>query len=148
MTWADCDLPGPTSPPLLWLKGPAGVGKSAIAQTCAEKLRETLGAAFFFSRPNSRNDANRLFTSIAYQLATNHEQYRITLDTLLLNDPSLVTKAIPQQFQHLIVTPLQEVAAQGCAFERKVIIIDGLDECQGSDFQRDIVTIIDRKSVV
>ncbi|KAF9446929.1 hypothetical protein P691DRAFT_644556, partial [Macrolepiota fuliginosa MF-IS2] len=23
-------------PPLLWMRGPAGVGKSAVAQTCAE----------------------------------------------------------------------------------------------------------------
>jgi len=40
-------------PPLsmYWMSGPAGVGKSAIAQTCAEKLKDTehLGAAFFFT---------------------------------------------------------------------------------------------------
>ncbi|KAF9442692.1 hypothetical protein P691DRAFT_618043, partial [Macrolepiota fuliginosa MF-IS2] len=37
---------------LLWLYGPAGVGKSAIAQTVAEDCRKEgwLGAAFFFSR--------------------------------------------------------------------------------------------------
>jgi len=34
---------------MYWMRGPAGVGKSAIAQTCAEKLKDTghLGAAFF-----------------------------------------------------------------------------------------------------
>ncbi|KAF9441090.1 hypothetical protein P691DRAFT_613126, partial [Macrolepiota fuliginosa MF-IS2] len=37
--------------PLFWMKGLAGVGKSAIAQTCAERLKELgkLGATFFFS---------------------------------------------------------------------------------------------------
>ncbi|KAF9442564.1 hypothetical protein P691DRAFT_625994, partial [Macrolepiota fuliginosa MF-IS2] len=37
--------------PLYWMKGPAGVGKSAIAQTCVERLKKlgNLGAAFFFA---------------------------------------------------------------------------------------------------
>jgi hypothetical protein len=42
---------GDQSQRLLWMWGPAGVGKSALAQTCAEKAKEMgyLGAAFFFS---------------------------------------------------------------------------------------------------
>ncbi|KAF8994625.1 hypothetical protein BDQ17DRAFT_1366511, partial [Cyathus striatus] len=36
---------------ILWLYGPAGVGKSAIAQSVCERLErmKTLGASFFFS---------------------------------------------------------------------------------------------------
>ncbi|KAJ3564027.1 hypothetical protein NP233_g8557 [Leucocoprinus birnbaumii] len=127
---------------LLWLKGPAGVGKSAIAQTCAESLGRKLAAAFFFSRPNARDDPNRFFTTIAYQLATNHKPYREILDALLRDNPSLVTKSIHQQFQHLIATPIRQLVEQGFVFEGQIIIIDGLDECQGHDFQRDIVQII------
>ncbi|KAF9443940.1 hypothetical protein P691DRAFT_653273, partial [Macrolepiota fuliginosa MF-IS2] len=54
---------------IFWLKGPAGVGKSAISQSCAEMFaaRKRLVAAFFFSRPNQRDNPQRLFTSIAYQ---------------------------------------------------------------------------------
>ncbi|KAJ3554413.1 hypothetical protein NP233_g12426 [Leucocoprinus birnbaumii] len=127
---------------LLWLKGPAGVGKSAIAQTCAESLGQRLAAAFFFSRPNARDDPNRFFTTIAYQLATNHKPYREILDALLRDNLSLVTKSIHQQFQHLIATPIRQLVEQGFVFEGQIIIIDGLDECQGHDFQRDIVQII------
>ncbi|KAF5350127.1 hypothetical protein D9756_009127 [Leucocoprinus leucothites] len=140
ITWGQSDQPD--LPCILWLKGPAGVGKSAIAQTCAEALGERLAAAFFFSRPNARDDPNRLFTTIAYQLATNNKPYRDILDSLLHDDPSLVTKSIPQQFQYLIVGPLHQLVARGHAFGKKVIIIDGLDECHGIDFQRDIVNII------
>ncbi|KAF9443808.1 hypothetical protein P691DRAFT_763922 [Macrolepiota fuliginosa MF-IS2] len=45
MSGADVPLP------LFWMKGLAGVGKSAIAQMCAKRLKELgkLGAAFFFS---------------------------------------------------------------------------------------------------
>ncbi len=42
----------PNRPHCLWILGPVGVGKSAIAQTIGEfcKSKWTLGAAFFFSR--------------------------------------------------------------------------------------------------
>ncbi len=52
---------------LLWLYGPAGVGKSAVAQTIAEYSLENgrLGAAFF-SRTNDRSDYARLWITIAY----------------------------------------------------------------------------------
>ncbi|KAF9442922.1 hypothetical protein P691DRAFT_637757, partial [Macrolepiota fuliginosa MF-IS2] len=37
--------------PLFWMKGPAGVGKSTIAQTCVERLKKMgrLSAAFFLA---------------------------------------------------------------------------------------------------
>ncbi|KXN91235.1 hypothetical protein AN958_01757 [Leucoagaricus sp. SymC.cos] len=128
-------------PRLLWLNGPAGVGKSAIAQTTAELLGERLGAAFFFSRLNHRDDANRLLPSIAYQLATSHAPYRKAIDTLLHNDPTLVSKSIRRQFQSLIIIPSQ-LEVQRDSLREKVIIIDGLDECQGNDYQRDIIDVI------
>ncbi|KAJ6499823.1 hypothetical protein DFH09DRAFT_1102896 [Mycena vulgaris] len=60
------------SSPMLWLHGPAGSGKSAIAQSFCQKLEEKgrLGASFFFKRGHSsRGHAKRLFATIAYQLA-------------------------------------------------------------------------------
>ncbi|KAF8066467.1 hypothetical protein FPV67DRAFT_1417372, partial [Lyophyllum atratum] len=43
---------------LMWLHGPAGAGKSAIAQTVAETCAERgqLAASFFFSRGSYRRD--------------------------------------------------------------------------------------------
>jgi len=51
---------------LLWLNGPAGVGKSAVIQTVAESLAESnsLGATLFFSGLNDRNDPQRVFTTV------------------------------------------------------------------------------------
>src|SRR6201995_6119020 len=41
--------------PILWLHGPAGVGKSAIAQTIARSYRrEKVAATFFFFRSDAR----------------------------------------------------------------------------------------------
>ena len=55
---------------LLWLHGPAGAGKSAIAQTVAEICAERgqLAASFFFSRSSpDRNALKHLFPTIAVQ---------------------------------------------------------------------------------
>ena len=56
---------------LMWLYGPAGAGKSAIAQTIAEMCHRLgiLVATFFWSRSAAdRNDETRLVASLAYQL--------------------------------------------------------------------------------
>src|ERR1700716_1506524 len=56
---------------IFWLHGPAGAGKSAIAQTIAHSCGQPkVVATFFFYRSDaSRNDGNMLFTTLAYQLA-------------------------------------------------------------------------------
>ncbi len=43
---------------MVWIYGPAGVGKSAIMQTLAEDeaKRGTIFTTLFFSRPNERNN--------------------------------------------------------------------------------------------
>jgi Parvovirus non-structural protein NS1 len=55
-----------------WLYGPAGAGKSAIAQTIAEHCAKEgqLAASFFFSRGKVGCDKGKyLFPTISYQLA-------------------------------------------------------------------------------
>ena len=57
---------------ILWLHGPAGAGKSAIAQTVAETCAERgeLAASFFFARiVAGRNALKYLFPTIAAQIA-------------------------------------------------------------------------------
>jgi len=62
---------------ILWLYGPAGTGKSAIAQTIAELLEEAglLAAAFFFSRSASgRNNETSLVATLVYQLIISYQK--------------------------------------------------------------------------
>lgn len=129
---------------VLWLKGPAGVGKSAIAQTCAERLGKKLGAAFFFSRSNSRDDSTRLFTSVAYQVAMRCKPYGDFLDKLVHRNPTLVEKSMPSQFQELLVAPIEVLQQEVKDLTQCVIIIDGLDECDGMQAQENIIDIITR----
>ena len=139
--WVTESVDPPSS--MYWMRGPAGVGKSAIAQTCAEKLKETghLGAAFFFTVDKYSNPS-RLFTTIAYQLATTLPDYRASIDERISRDKTLVKKKMPFQFKSLIVEPLQELGKQGKRIQPKAIFIDGLDECAGEDAQAEIIKII------
>lgn len=125
------------------MKGPAGVGKSAIAQSCAEALylEKKLGATFFFSRPNHRDDPDQLFTTLASQLANINDAYGTHLDHKIYRDPGLVKKSLPHQFRDLFVTPLADPEIKKEVGEL-VIIIDGLDECAGKEAQVAIIKII------
>ncbi|KAF9441570.1 hypothetical protein P691DRAFT_778859 [Macrolepiota fuliginosa MF-IS2] len=129
---------------IFWLKGPAGVGKSAIAQSCAEEFaaQNKLTAAFFFSRPNQREDPQRLFTSISYQWASKRKSYAEILKSTIHDDPTIVNKELRHQFHHLFVSPLQILTAKGEDISERVIIIDGLDECAGGAAQQTIIQII------
>lgn len=123
------------------MKGPAGVGKSAIAQSFAEALGDKLGASFFFSRPNQRDDPDRFFTSIAYQLAVKHDSYGTILDYEIHHDPSLIKKSLPHQFHSLFVAPFLQSTIREEVGER-IILIDGLDECAGMEAQVEIIKIV------
>ncbi|KAJ3570487.1 hypothetical protein NP233_g4364 [Leucocoprinus birnbaumii] len=132
------------SEPAIWIYGPAGVGKSAVAQSAAELLaeKEVLDAAYFFSRPNYRDKARHLFPSIAFQLCTKYEEYRVILDQIIRNDPTLPSQALRTQFQELMVKPLEQARPRATKSRRYVVIIDGLDECESSDAQCRILEII------
>ncbi|KAF9447208.1 hypothetical protein P691DRAFT_776292 [Macrolepiota fuliginosa MF-IS2] len=129
---------------IFWLKGPAGVGKSAIAQSCAEEFaaQKKLAAAFFFSRPNQREDPQRLFTSISYQWTLKHKSYADILQSTIHDDPTIIDKELSHQFYHLFSSPLQELDTEGEGAPKRVVIIDGLDECAGVTAQQTIVEII------
>ncbi|KXN86010.1 hypothetical protein AN958_10620 [Leucoagaricus sp. SymC.cos] len=134
----------------LWLPGSAAVGKSAVAQTVAETLEERghLGAAFFFSRPNRRDNPNTLIPTIAYQLAVRHRHYKSILARQLADDPSVLRKHRRAQFKGLIMLPFQILMndliqqRSEIVLEPLVIVIDGLDECADRQAQREFVEMI------
>jgi hypothetical protein len=131
---------------MFWLSGPAGTGKSAVAQTFAEKCLEQgcLGAAYFFFRSSGRNDPRTLIPSLAYQLAVNVPDYTNLLGHAIARDPSIFLKTLRVQLRRLIVEPFTVLQAQEHEITRKppLIILDGLDECQGIEAQCEIVEMI------
>ncbi|KAJ3559222.1 hypothetical protein NP233_g11322 [Leucocoprinus birnbaumii] len=129
---------------IAWVKGPAGVGKSAIAQSVADALAGILGCSFFFSRPNRRDDPTRFFTTLSGQLATRFPDsgYGDIVGQSILRDPTIVEKALADQFRHLFVIPLRQLRESNEEFPSKVVIIDGLDECSDERCQTEIIRII------
>ncbi|KAF9441854.1 hypothetical protein P691DRAFT_790553 [Macrolepiota fuliginosa MF-IS2] len=130
--------------PLFWMKGLAGVGKSAIAQTCAERLKELgkLGATFFFSL-NGREKAAEFIPTIVYQLSTKFPDYRDLVDQRIRHDKVILDRIMATQFKVLIVEPLQELEKAGRGIGKRIaIIIDGLDECDSADAQCKIIELI------
>ncbi|KAJ7844795.1 hypothetical protein B0H13DRAFT_1647773 [Mycena leptocephala] len=122
--------------PVLWLYGPAGSGKSAIAQSFCKKLdaEGSLGASFFFKRGHpSRGNGNKLFLTIAYQLAVRLPG----LSKIVERDPTILERSLALQLQRLVIEPCQQSLGHSL-----VIVIDGLDECEGKDVQQEILRSI------
>ncbi|KAF9450243.1 hypothetical protein P691DRAFT_758326 [Macrolepiota fuliginosa MF-IS2] len=134
---------------LLWLRGLAGVGKSAIVQTFAEKLSEQrrLGASLFFSRTNGRTDPRRVLPTLAYQFAIQDPSYKAYITELKLKDPQFLDKTMGDLFRLLIGEPFGRNIITTKAW---VVTLDGLDECGGDyvtlrhsdDTQREIVRLV------
>lgn len=134
---------------ILWIHGPAGTGKSAIAQTAAEACAKnlTLAASFFFHGAPGRNAAERLVPSIAFQIATRVPEKRVQIGNLVEEDLSILHKPMDIQFKKLILplfvsAPPNKIRANMISAHPRlpyVVIIDGLDECKGDNNQRDVV---------
>jgi len=133
---------------IMWVYGPAGAGKSAIAQTIAEMCEDEmiLLASFFFSRNDpSRSTVKPLIATIAYQIMFNLPEVRDAILEAITRDPLIFSKSLAIQVKSLIVGPLQPLA-QGGFFNnptsRRLVIIDGLDECSNSKAQQNILEVL------
>ncbi|KAF7377502.1 NACHT domain-containing protein [Mycena sanguinolenta] len=124
-----------------WLHGPAGAGKSAIAQSFCAKLeaQNRLAASFFFKRGHpSRGNGNRLFPTVASQLALCQPELTTTISRIVEGDPSLIHRALSVQLQKLIIAPCRQTFVGRIL----IIVIDGLDECDGKEIQCEILRSI------
>jgi len=85
--------------------GLAGVGKSAIAKSCAEKTAEKgrLGVLFFSSCTQHIDDPKWFFTTIAHQLVQKVDEYRQVLGLRMKHNQDLHTKGLDVQFHKLII---------------------------------------------
>jgi len=128
---------------VLWMYGPAGAGKSAIAQSIAELCEALLAASFFFSRTAAgRNDNSRLVSTIVWQLIQAVPEIRETVLSSLERDPTILSRTPAVQMQSLIVDPLNQIPTELLANRPHLVIIDGLDECLPPESQDDILKFL------
>ncbi|KAM6493663.1 hypothetical protein JOM56_010024 [Amanita muscaria] len=132
---------------IVWLHGLPGAGKSSIAQTIIRQCgKEKMIATFFFYRSDpSRSDGNRLFTTIAWQLASSIPDVKSHLVHSLTHRPDLPMKDVETQFEELIVQPFHALNDAVSRFELSlapVVVIDGIDECTDEKLQRRFLNVI------
>ncbi|OAX34154.1 hypothetical protein K503DRAFT_699244, partial [Rhizopogon vinicolor AM-OR11-026] len=108
---------------LIWLHGTAGVGKSAVAFTVAERMRDLkvtaqmtsekrLAGTFFFSRKyTERCTTGYVFATLAYQLATNFPSIQDDVITAIRENPALLDpkKSLRDQMEALFLRPLRRL---------------------------------------
>jgi len=127
---------------ICWLNGPAGYGKSAVAQTIAEHYAakgRLLGSFFFLRGTGERSHISCLIPTLAHQLSLSVPAAKPSLEKALRHEPALLEPSVSlaHQFQKLIIDPTHSIAFQILssvkAFshlaKQRILIIDALDEC-------------------
>ena len=126
----------PNSPPIFWLHGLAGTGKSTIARTIRVKATEEgyITASFFFSGvgPEGLREPACVFPTLAHQLATSHNDLKRTIGDALIGSPNIAYDPVSEQFKTLIAAPLDAWHAEPNNAGNILIILDAVDECQGA----------------
>ncbi|KAF8985582.1 hypothetical protein BDQ17DRAFT_1376661 [Cyathus striatus] len=125
-----------------WIYGPAGAGKSAISRSVAERedMKGILCRFFAFSRNSStRNTVDPLVPTLAYQLATYIRETKKQISDTVEDDPQILSKSLEFQIQKLIVDPFENYLQKSNNDKARCMIIDGLDECQDSKVQCNII---------
>ncbi|KAF8878116.1 hypothetical protein CPB84DRAFT_1688459, partial [Gymnopilus junonius] len=127
MKWTDSSDPDPhvTNAAIMWFYGPAGSGKTAIAQTLAQKLVQSnlLLADYFFSKQvaSMQDQYAGFVATLAYQIAANKSfpsSVRSHIYTVVNRDPLIFTRTLEVQLKSLIVEPLQPLFDSGYISKR------------------------------
>ncbi|KAJ0414709.1 hypothetical protein BJY00DRAFT_318549 [Aspergillus carlsbadensis] len=133
------------APPIFWLNGQAGTGKSTISRTvahegfsgrrCGDKSPLSsdthFAASFFFNyRQPARRNARRLFTTLSRSLANVLPDIQGHLSEAIQRYPDVATANPTSQWNHLIMGPLTKLDTEIAAPVRLIIVIDALDECE------------------
>ncbi|KAJ3516483.1 hypothetical protein NLJ89_g1089 [Agrocybe chaxingu] len=145
------------------MHGSAGAGKSALEQSIAELCSKNgrLAASFFFSRTAPhRRDGNALIPTLVFQIAHTQPILRPYIEKAVERDPALFEKSRSTQLEKLLVEPFHSLndaskkrqrscvrwpftsRKQELSVARRLVVIDGLDECQGHEVQCDLLRII------
>ncbi|KAJ2925775.1 hypothetical protein H1R20_g11320, partial [Candolleomyces eurysporus] len=129
--------------PLYVLDGIAGIGKSTVALTVAQRAAgiNSLGASFCFSRDQDDRKRSLGFVhTLAYQLARYDASYGDAVADAITGNPEALSKVLTEQFSLLVDKPLCPLLEQ-----RKtplVLVVDALDECVEPDASNVLKLII------
>ncbi|KAJ3813825.1 hypothetical protein F5876DRAFT_86830 [Lentinula aff. lateritia] len=129
---------------ICWLYGGAGVGKSSVAQTVAERFAHEgkLAATFFFWRDDpARNSIRRLIPTLVFQLVNAIPRLRTAINAVVESNIMVLDAPLEEQFRELILQPFQSLDHSE-ENSPLLVILDGLDECiDGRSQERVLLSI-------
>ena len=146
MSWVEDG--GKLGTSILWMYGPAGSGKTAIAKTIAEMCAKAglLAASFFFSRTAlGRNAKTSLVPTLAYQISLSIPEMQQSIADAVAHDPTIFSQSPLAQITKLIIEPLNAVTSNRDGFKThatKCVVVDGLDECASEGAQVEILAAL------
>ncbi|KAG2146299.1 hypothetical protein DEU56DRAFT_170275 [Suillus clintonianus] len=143
---------------LIWLHGTAGVGKSAVAFTVAERMRglkvteqiqtnieKRLAGTFFFSRKHTKRcTTGYFFATFIYQLAINFPSIRGDVIKAIHEDPALLDpdRSLQDQMEALFLRPLRRLRLRLLDCAPLAFIVDALDECMSKTEAADLISAL------
>lgn len=136
------------TPPVFWISGLAGQGKTTIAYTVCERLSHEATAvpsvvSFFCSRQLDSHQAKLLVSTIAFELAESFVSYASPLAAVLQSEHALKDKRLGEQMSKLLVTPWAGSADLRKGLPPVVVIVDSLDENEaGTEFLKLILAAL------
>jgi len=103
--------------------------------------RVLLAISFFWEIAVERSNITRFVPIIVYQKFRAIPASRSHIEAAVDADPMIIHQSIDTQLAKPIIEPLRRLHSTGFDFKDSpfVIIVDGLDECQGIDIQSGLV---------
>ena len=129
---------------VLWIAAGPGWGKTAVAARLAHAGRARVMAVHFcrHDQPLTR-DVRRMVRTIAFQMATQLEEYRRLLVALARRGEALQELSPAELFHRLLADPLAHVIEGGRGVhDRHLIVLDALDEALDADGRSELVTLV------
>ncbi|EGN96852.1 hypothetical protein SERLA73DRAFT_58393, partial [Serpula lacrymans var. lacrymans S7.3] len=112
MEWVDDS----EKPQYFWLHGPAGFGKSTVANTVVGRCKDLgrLGASFSFKRDiPGRNVPDFVVGTLAYHLAFFSSHFRQRLCSAIDTSGSIKQQPLRAQLKKYIIAPMEELSFSG-----------------------------------
>jgi NACHT domain len=146
----DWALDPATTQNTLWVHGLAGIGKSTLSTTVANRFLEMgrLGAFVFFSRDVAeRSNPATVIRTLAYQIGSLHPRASAAICTAIEKFPGICLSPLSVQFQKLLVEPLASVIDKDAAPGTLVLVIDALDECGTPKTRQALLEVLTEKLI-